>query len=69
MKKPKDSPYPKVFGELDDLKNNEIPRPKLKQENEITNTPMSIPVPTFWRRGTFFAIKKSGSITIVSVPQ
>ena len=36
MKKPKDSPYLKGFGELDDLKNNEIPRPKLKQENEIT---------------------------------
>ena len=36
MKKPKDSPYLKGFGELDDLKNNEIPRPKLKQEKEIT---------------------------------
>ena len=36
MKKEKDPPYPKGFGELNDLKNNEIPRPKLKQEKEIT---------------------------------
>ncbi|WP_407415148.1 DUF515 domain-containing protein [Methanobrevibacter sp.] len=36
MKKENDSPYPKGFGELNDLKNNEIPRPKLKKEKEIT---------------------------------
>lgn len=36
MKKENDSLYPKGFGELNDLKNNEIPRPKLKQEKEIT---------------------------------
>ncbi len=36
MKKENDSPYPKGFGELNDLKNNEIPRPKLKPEKEIT---------------------------------
>ncbi|WP_296794528.1 DUF515 domain-containing protein [uncultured Methanobrevibacter sp.] len=36
MKKEKDRLYPKGFGELNDLKNNEIPRPKLKPEKEIT---------------------------------
>lgn len=36
MKKPNISIYPKGFGELDDLKNNEIPRPKLKEKKEIT---------------------------------
>jgi hypothetical protein len=32
----KDPPYPKGFGELEDLRNNEIPRPKQKQKEEIT---------------------------------
>lgn len=36
MKKPDIPMYPKGFGELDDLKNNEIPRPKLKEKKEIT---------------------------------
>ena len=36
MIKPDKPNYPKGFGELDDLKNNEIPRPKPKQEKELT---------------------------------
>ena len=36
MKREDDLLYPKGFGELNDLKNNEIPRPKLKEEKEIT---------------------------------
>lgn len=36
MKKESNSPYPKGFGELEDLKNNEIPRPKLKNKKELT---------------------------------
>ena len=36
MIKPEKPTYPKGFGELDDLKNNEIPRPKPKQEKELT---------------------------------
>lgn len=36
MIKPEKPTYPKGFGELDDLKNNKIPRPKPKQEKELT---------------------------------
>lgn len=36
MKKENNSSYPKGFGELNDLKNNEIPRPKLKEKEELT---------------------------------
>lgn len=58
MKKPKDSPYPKGFGELDDLKNNEIPRPKLKQEKEIT------PIEAFNNKlGSLFKNKTSDNIS------
>ena len=58
MKKPKDSPYPKGFGELDDLKNNEIPRPKLKQEKEIT------PIEAFNKKlGSLFKNKTSDNIS------
>lgn len=58
MKKPKDSPYRKGFGELDDLKNNEIPRPKLKQENEIT------PIEAFNNKlGSLFKNKASDNIS------
>lgn len=32
----KDPQFPRGFGELDDLKNNNMPRPKLKEEKEIT---------------------------------
>ena len=58
MKKAKDSPYPKGFGELDDLKNNEIPRPKLKQEKEIT------PIEAFINKlGSLFKNKPSDNIS------
>ncbi len=36
MKKENNPLYPKGFGELDDLKNKEIPRPKLKEKEELT---------------------------------
>lgn len=36
MKESRDQLFPRGFGELDDLKNNEIPRPKPKQKEEIT---------------------------------
>lgn len=36
MKEPKDLLFPKGFGELDDLKKNEIKRPKLKDEKKMT---------------------------------
>ena len=36
MKKEDTPPFPKGFGELNDLKNNEIPRPKLKEDEELT---------------------------------
>lgn len=36
MKEPKDLLFPKGFGELDDLKKNEMQRPKLKEEKELT---------------------------------
>lgn len=58
MKKPKDSPFPRGFGELDDLKNNEIPRPKLKQEKEIT------PIESFNNKlGSLFKNKASESVS------
>ena len=58
MKKPKDSPFPRGFGELDDLKNNEIPRPKLKQEKEIT------PIEAFNKKlGSLFKNKTSDNIS------
>lgn len=58
MKKAKDSPYLKGFGELDDLKNNEIPRPKLKQEKEIT------PIEAFNNKlGSLFKNKASDNIS------
>ena len=38
-------------------------------ENESTKMPTSAPVPTFSRRGTFFAMKKSGTKMSVSMPQ
>ena len=36
MKEPKDLLFPKGFSELDDLKKNDMPRPKLKEEEELT---------------------------------
>lgn len=36
MKKENNPPHPKGFGELEDLKNKEIPRPKLKEKKELT---------------------------------
>ncbi len=38
-------------------------------ENESTKMPMSAPVPTFSRKGTFFAMKNSGTNSSVSIPQ
>ena len=51
MKEPKDLLFPKGFGELDDMKKNEIPRPKLKEKEEMT------PIETFNKKlGEIFKI-------------
>ena len=58
MKKPKDRLHPKGFGELDDLKNNEIPKPKLKEEKEIT------PIEAFNNKlGSLFKNKTSDNVS------
>lgn len=58
MKKPDIPMYPKGFGELDDLKNNEIPRPKLKEKKEIT------PIEAFNNKlGSLFKNKASDNIS------
>ena len=58
MKKPKDRLHPKGFGELNDLKNNEIPKPKLKEEKEIT------PIEAFNNKlGSLFKNKTSDNVS------
>lgn len=58
MKKPNNPLYPKGFGELDDLKNNEIPRPKLKEKEELT------PIEAFNEKlGSLFKNKTSANIS------
>lgn len=53
MKEPKDLLFPKGFGELDDIKKNEIKRPKLKDEKKMT------PIEVFNKKlGEIFKIDK-----------
>ena len=56
--KPEDRLYPKGFGELDDLKNNEIQRPKQKKKKEIT------PIEAFNNKlGSLFKNKTSDNVS------
>ena len=58
MKKENNPAYSKGFGELDDLKNNEIPRPKLKDKKDLT------PIEAFNEKlGSLFKNKTSGSVS------
>ena len=58
MKKENNPSFPKGFGELDDLKNNEIPKPKLKDKKELT------PIEAFNEKlGSLFKNKNSGNVS------
>ena len=57
MKEPRDPIYPKGFGELNDLKNENINRPKLKKKEKIT------PIEKFNNKlGTIFKSDKINSV-------
>ena len=58
MNDDRDHLFPKGFGELDDLRNNEIPRPKLKEKKELT------PIEKFNEKlGSFFKIDEKYDIS------